>query len=155
MRILKIGNCPSLSGNSNLTYNIGHSDQGDLHFQLHANTGGGLFSRQWIPFMAIEGLLEGNITGRTLKPLYEGKSINSPGFVLAILLYENLVRPGSKGYIKSDFGPFKAAVQKLIDAGVDLKSQAEQAATSNKEVVGNEEPSATTTETTKPKKRRK
>lgn len=124
MRILKIEQCKSLSGGSLLTYHIGSNDEGDIYVRLYENSGGGLFSKQWIPLVAIEGLLEGNIASRTLRPLYEGKSINSPGFVLAVLLHEALVQAGVKGYLKNDSRPFWEAIGQLLASGVDLGTPA-------------------------------
>lgn len=53
IRILKVANCPSLSGKSTLTYHIGCNGQSDIQFRIVNNTGGGFFSKEWVPLNTI------------------------------------------------------------------------------------------------------
>jgi hypothetical protein len=64
-----------------------------------------------------------------LYPLFQGRSMNSPAFLLAVLKAEGLVKPlGDKkrGYERVDSAEFK----KLVSSAVDLAVDAEQAAES-------------------------
>ena len=44
MRILKTGECPSLSGQSTLTYRIGSNNDNEVYMSLKGNTGKGIFN---------------------------------------------------------------------------------------------------------------
>ena len=55
--ILKTASCPSLSGKSTLTYNIGTNANAEIQFQLMANDGGGYFNDDWIPYVGIQEVL--------------------------------------------------------------------------------------------------
>jgi len=124
MRILKIENCPSLSGNSNLIYHVGCSDQGDIQFRLYGNTASGFFSREWISMVNLEPMLsKEKITSGSFKPLFEGKSVNSSGFLLAALVHAGLAKSSegkSRSYVRCDPSTFTATMQVLIDSGVNL-----------------------------------
>ena len=124
MRILKIEQCPSLSGNSRLTYHVGCSDQGDIYFRLQDNTASGYFSKEWISFVHMEPMLSAEkITSGSLKPLFSGKSVNSSGFLFAVLIHEGLVErmPQSRSFVRStDPGKFFLAIKALIELDVSL-----------------------------------
>lgn len=124
MRILKIENCPSISGNSNLTYHVGCSDQGDIQFRLQANTASGYFSRDFIAMVHLEPMLNAEkITSGSFKPLFEGKSVNSSGFFLAVLLKEGLVQSTEgkrRSYVRCDPSAFIKAMQVLMESDVSL-----------------------------------
>jgi hypothetical protein len=129
-RILKIGNCPSLSGQSTLTYHVGHVE-GSTEFllRLFGNTGGGQFNRDWVPLAALRNSLaewpeERPITTALLRPLFRARSVNTPAFLLAVLIGEGLVS-GGEGNARTtgDPEPFLKAMQALIDAKVDLSPE--------------------------------
>ena len=50
--VLKTAHCPSLSGKSSLTYQVGfkRTEKGDpaLFFRIQSNTGNGYFSDNWV-----------------------------------------------------------------------------------------------------------
>ena len=97
MRVLSTGSCDTLSGSSKLTYHIGCVPDGEIYLRVIGNTGGGFFSQEWISLRDILTALkkrpEGKpITSILLNPLLRGKSANTPGFLLAVLLHEKLVR---------------------------------------------------------------
>ena len=97
IRILRTANCPSLSGKSTLTYAIGTDTAGQVMLQVTANTGGGYFNADWVPQRDIQAALNTQpagkaVTSGTLQPIYLGKSNNSPGFLLAVLLHVGLVQ---------------------------------------------------------------
>ena len=90
--ITRTGTCPSLSGASTLTYEIGTTEK-DTYYRVVGNSAAGLFSKDWIPLSQITDLLRnGSITSRALRVLYEGKSSNSNAFLLAVLKAEGIVR---------------------------------------------------------------
>ena len=98
MRILKTGECPSLSGNSTLSYNIGSNNDNEVYMSLNGNTGKGIFNKDWIALEEIDSLLAAEkrpITSGSLKELFDGKSSNSAGFVLAVILSEGLLKISS------------------------------------------------------------
>ena len=116
MRILKIDQCQSLSGNSKLIYHIGCSDQGDIYIRLQENTAGGHFSKEWISLVHLEPMLNAEkITSGSLKPLFAGKSVNSSGFIFAVLLHEGLVErnPRTRSFVRCDPGKFHEALMEL------------------------------------------
>lgn len=91
--VTKTATCPSLSGASTLTYEIGTTEE-ETFYRAVNNSAAGLFSKDWIPLSQITDLLAtGNITSRTLQALYDGKSTNSAGFLLAVLKAEGLLVP--------------------------------------------------------------
>ena len=124
MRILKTGSCPSLSGKSTLTYHIGHKGE-DVYLCLAENSKPGVLSREWISLHHIETLLaaeEYAFTSRSssLHTLYKGHSINSGGFMLAVLLKEGLVsyaKGQRRSYCRCDSSGFYMAIQKLQEKG--------------------------------------
>jgi len=92
--VIKTAKCPTLSGKSTLTYHIGQSGD-ELFIKVSANTGGGFFNEEWISLDRIREVLEkqaeGTITAVALYPLFRGKSANTPAFLLAVLIHEQLV----------------------------------------------------------------
>lgn len=93
--VLKTASCPSLSGKSQLTYNVGHDTAGQILFQVAGNTGGGYLNDDWIALRDIQAELQlqpKEITSGKLRGLYPSKSNNSPGFLLAVLKHVGLVQ---------------------------------------------------------------
>lgn len=106
MKVLKTGACPSLSGRSSLTYHIGcrhdlidktdaELNQG-ISFRIHANSGSGLFSDQWVPVSALKTVFDKEkskeaVTSSSLNSVFAGGSVNTAGFILAVLKAEGLV----------------------------------------------------------------
>jgi hypothetical protein len=115
LKIVKEGTCPTVSGASNLAYEIGSDADGALHFRITGNTGGGLFGKEWVAWSVIQPVLETDqpITAGTLKRagVCKGKSANTPGFLLAVLKAEGLVTPLEQGgHTKADPADFLAAM---------------------------------------------
>ena len=117
MRILKTSECPSLSGNSTLSYNIGLNDDNEIQLCLIGNTGKGIFNKDWISLEEIDSLLateKGPITSGSLKELFNGKSSNSAGFVLAVILSEGLLKISSNNerhYERIDQKEYRKIIQ--------------------------------------------
>jgi hypothetical protein len=131
MRVLATGTCETLSGSSKLTYHIGVSPDSEIYIRVHSNTGGGFFSQEWVAFedilQALKKRPEGKpITSILLNPLFRGKSVNTPAFLLAVLLHEKLVR-SMQGKLRRhelmDTSAFMAKVDKLLSSGADGKGK--------------------------------
>lgn len=120
VRTLKIGVCSTLSGKSSLTYRIGRHEDGTLMIRLAANSNPGYFNDIWIKYEAIRALLDKEpvgITSYVLNALYQGRSMNSPSFLFAVLKHEGLVKASAKKrrcYDVCGDAAFLAQVQKLI-----------------------------------------
>ena len=147
IRILKIGSCPSLSNKSTLIYHIDCNAESEILFRVTANTGGGFFNDEWVSFNAIQGAFDLQpkdkpIGSLMLFPLFQGKSLNSPSFLLAVIKAEGLVKPvGDKkrGYERIDSAEFMAEIEKLIQSKVDLKiDDAKPAASRKKSAAKNQ-----------------
>jgi hypothetical protein len=134
IRILKIASCPTLSGKSTLGYCLGCTDESEggapaIYLRIHANDGGGLFSNEWIPYQAIQQVLEKHpadkpITSFILHSLFKGRSANNRSFLLAILTQEKLVKQSAdkqRQYERIDPAEFIAEVGLLMASGIDLK----------------------------------
>ena len=93
LKILKKGTCLTLSGKSKLSYVIGTDDK-EVYIRIASNTGGGFYSGEWIAVQDIESALNktpDNITSLALFKLFKGKSVNTPGYLLAVLKHEGVV----------------------------------------------------------------
>ena len=130
MRVLSTGTCETLSGSSKLTYHIGSMPDGEIYLRVHSNTGGGFFSQEWISLQDILTALKKRPDGRPitsilLNSLFRGKSANTPGFMMAVLLHEKVVR-SMQGKLRRhelmDTSAFKAKVDKLL-SGAEGKAK--------------------------------
>ena len=131
MRVLSTGTCETLSGSSKLTYHIGCMPDGEIYLRVHSNTGGGFFSQEWISLRDILTALKKRpdgkpITSILLNPLFRGKSANTPGFMMAVLLHEKVVR-SMQGKLRRhelmDPSAFTEKVEKLMASGTNVKSK--------------------------------
>lgn len=93
--ILQTTKCKTVSGKATLTYQIGITPEDELFIRVNHNTGGGYFSKEWILLDHITSILsdvtDHPITSIDLFPLFKGKSVNTPGYLLAVLLNEGLL----------------------------------------------------------------
>ena len=128
-RILKNASCPTLSAKGTLTYQLGCKDD-KIHFQITANSGGGYFSAEWVSLSSIQECLANApqpVTSFAFSKLFTGKSTNTPAFLLAALVGEQLLKPRAdkqRGYEILDSAAFMAEVSKLIASDIDLKLEA-------------------------------
>jgi hypothetical protein len=127
LRILKIATCGSLSGRSTLTYHIGCSEaSGDIQLRLYANTAKGYFCKDWVSMALIDLLLneaKSFSSGDVQRLFFQGKSVNSGGFVLAALRHEGLIRTSEgslRSYERLDPSAWQEEIAALIEAGVSL-----------------------------------
>ena len=121
IRVLKTGTCPSLSAMSKLTYEIGCGPASDIQVRISKNSGTGYFSADWVTWDDLLRVLAKNagmpITCHSLSPLFTGRSVNTAGFLLAVLKHEGLVQVMEKKrrcYECLDGKAFITEVQALI-----------------------------------------
>ena len=119
IRVIKTATCKSLSGKSDLTYHLGVDADSNILIRIAINSGGGYFNQEWVALSAIQKILETYpvISSFSLRSLYVGKSTNSPGFLLAALKSESLVKlKGEKerSYVALDSDKFMAETLALM-----------------------------------------
>lgn len=132
MRILKINTCPSLSGRSELTYHIVCNAAGETYFRVVGNSGSGQFNADAVPFDQISNLLSEHptdkpLTSTAMRPVFRGKSSNSPAFLFAALKAESIVLLGADkdgGYLIGDMEAFKLAMAVLIASAPSIPDTA-------------------------------
>ena len=89
------GDCLSISGRSTLTYAIGrHKETGELHLRIVENSGKGMWFPGWASAKNIDAIVKGatELTAKSFHALHPGKSINTGGFVMAVLKDLGLIR---------------------------------------------------------------
>ena len=93
------GECPSLSGRSILTYAIGrHAKDATLHLRIVRNSGGGMSCTDWAESSRIEAIVKGGLelTAKSFQVLHPGKSINTGGFLMAVLKDIGFIRANAE-----------------------------------------------------------
>ena len=106
IEIIKIGQCSSLSGKTSLTYHVGKKKQ-QVYLQLQENSNGGFFCKEWVTLERLGVENNKPISSDSIQALFKGKSTNTGGFLLAVLLNEGLVQAvGKQSYRCCDPGPF-------------------------------------------------
>lgn len=127
MEIILEGSCPTISGQSTLTYQVGRK-RGDpasaLHLRIAANTGRGMFRKEWIPVSAVEEVIASSdqLSGRSFQKVWRG-STNNGGFALAILKDLGALRRVSADSHAHE-AVAGATVKKAIDARMSEKKPA-------------------------------
>ena len=112
IEIIKLGCCPSLSGRTSLTYHIGRREE-QIYIQLHGNSNGGFFCGEWVSLEHLGVKDQKPISADSIQALFKGKSANTGGFLLAVLLKEGLVEVVNKHRYRSlDPEPFILGVLK-------------------------------------------
>jgi len=136
IRVLATGTCDTLTGSSRLTYHVGSLPDGEIYLRVHSNTGGGFFSQEWISYRDILTALEKRPSGKAitsilLNPLFKGRSANTPGFLLAVLLHEKVIR-SMQGKLRRhelmDPSVFTDKVEKLLASVVQARGKAGKSA---------------------------
>ena len=125
IHILKTATTRSLEGSATLTYLIGEDNDGGIHWKIAENSGGGFFSNEWVAFADIQQAFadwsdDSPITSIVLRPLFHGKSVNTPSFLLAALTAEGLLAPLPKRkrvHQACDPRPFLASLDELRGKG--------------------------------------
>ena len=120
LKIVQSSKCKTVSNKSEITYQVGLDDKDKIFIRIKSNTGGGYFSNEWVLLDHITSVLSDvsgeHITSINLIPLFKGKSVNTPGYLLAVLLKEGLLAPFEEGkkrqYVFSGTDKFLAKVEK-------------------------------------------
>lgn len=126
MRVIKIASCLTSSARATLTYHIGCTADNKIYLRVVENTGGGLFSPEWLSLNAIQTAMnqaEIPLTSYPLIQLLQGKSTNTPAFLMAALKNEGLVRnlEGKvRGYEILDNSSFVTEMNALMATDVQL-----------------------------------
>ena len=106
---------------------------GEIYLRVNGNTGGGFFSQEWISLRDILTALKKRpdgkpITSILLNPLLRGKSANTPGFMMAVLLHEKVIR-SMQGKLRrhelADPSVFTEKVEKLMASGTNAKGKSQ------------------------------
>lgn len=80
--------CDSLTGRSSLTFQVGRDPKtNEPMLRIARNSGGGMFCKDWALVSTVDAELAkaDPLTARSLQYVHPGKSINTPGFLLAIM----------------------------------------------------------------------
>jgi len=110
--------CPTLSGRSSLTYHITLDAEAKVFIRIFSNSGGGYFSNEYVAFDRVLAIVEAHseqlpLTSMDLVPLFSGKSVNTPGYLLAVLVNEKVVLPSVSKQRQWIFGDVKAFIAKV------------------------------------------
>ena len=101
----------SLNAQGGVTYALLKDDNStEAYFCLLANEGGGYFSREAVPFAAIEACLSGVNTERAIpakvfRRAFVGRSVNNAGFLVHALRHERLLLPSPEAAHQHILGP--------------------------------------------------
>lgn len=102
INILQETSCPSLSGHSTISYEIGNcKDTNTIMFRITNNSGNGIYSKEWFDSGDILELIydaKGAFTWKILQPLAKGKSVNTICFLMAALKNERLIQSLDRRY---------------------------------------------------------
>jgi hypothetical protein len=98
VRVIREATCPTSSGKSTLTYQVGKDESGAIYLKVSGNDGGGFWSPEWVAYKSIEQAIaewpaDQGITSMTFRKIFRGKSANTPGFLVAALCAEGLLEP--------------------------------------------------------------
>lgn len=118
IQVLKASECSSISGRSNLSYSIGSDAQKKVFIRITENTGAGLFSKEWTAIVLPD---DKAITSGTLNSLFKGKSVNTAGFLLAVLIHEGVIKivnEKPRKYERNDPDDFNKWIQSVMSSEI-------------------------------------
>lgn len=120
------GECPSLSGRSSLTFAIGrHPADASLGLRIVANSGGGMFCDEWAEGRRIDEIVRGKseLISQSFSVLHPGRSVNTGGFVLAVLKHLGLLRISSENSRLHEHMPSTTFEQVAVNAMSQASSE--------------------------------
>ena len=95
IEIISTQKTKTVSGKSDLTYHLGEDDDANTYVRIWVNSSNGFFSNEWVPLSDIIELLEKQagaaFTSFVFDDLFSGKSVNTPGFLVAVLLDQGVL----------------------------------------------------------------
>lgn len=145
-RIVKIGTCLSLSERTSITYHVGCRDKDDVCFRIWDTSGKGVFSKEWVCASDIQKVLGQHkaLNATSLLPVFRvGRSVNTAGFLLAVLKHEQLVAQSpdeAHKYVRVQSEKFVAETAALIKSGISLDPVADAPATEKAGKKGRRKP---------------
>ncbi len=94
--VVKTAKCASSSGKSTLTYQFGLKAGEGVQVRFVHNSGGGMFCKDWVAMKEVMQVLRDPgsqevISAASFRPIYLGRSINTPSFLLAALKQEGVI----------------------------------------------------------------
>jgi hypothetical protein len=120
-KVIVTASTTSLSSTCDLKYQLGLSDSGDLGARIHSSSGTGFYSHQWISldeaWKCLTDWDHGPVTALALFPLWKYRSINTAGFILAMLVSLELLTPSEEKKRHWDLvseDQYQATVQALM-----------------------------------------
>ena len=122
--VIKTAHCPSRSGRSELSYQLGKDEALKLYIKITDNTGNGYFNAEWLCLEAIQHQLEKYsmpFGAQQIRNLFEGKSVNTLHFVFAALLSEGFLikdEQNTRQYRLGDVEGFKLRTESLSVPGL-------------------------------------
>jgi hypothetical protein len=132
VKVIHSATCLSLSGKSNITYQVGTDPDSNIYLRIYGNTGGGFFSPEWVSLAEVQQFIadapkDKPLSSWSLHPLFRGKSVNTPAFFMAALVHEKWLRilKGKKrGLEVLDEAPFMTKLEKLTAGKASPKKPA-------------------------------
>ena len=143
LRIIKIATCTSLSSRSTLTYQIGCIENPDgkvdIRFRIKSNTSRGFFSKEWISTNTIQAVFEKlppdcAVSSMNFNGIFSGKSVNTSGFLLAVLKAESLMVPVKgkhRAYLRGKPDEFADQIKRLVASSISLNDNDKPEAAGN------------------------
>ena len=127
-RILKKAQCSSMSGKTQLDYQIGADAKHAIYIRVTGSSGGGYFSSEWVCLRTALARMEEyaknfSLTSWSLMPLFNGKSVNTPAFLMAALVNEGLLSRSEENprvQQLNDSIDFDDQIKRLIAEGTNL-----------------------------------
>jgi len=118
INILQETSCPSLSGHSTISYQIGNcKGTNNIMFRITNNSGNGIYGKEWFEAGDILELIydaKVAFTWKILQPLAKGKSVNTVCFLMAVLKHERLIQPLDRRYEQLPAMEFQQRMKGLI-----------------------------------------
>lgn len=120
LRVLHSETCASLSNRSTLTFQLGRRDS-EFIFRIVGNTARGCFAAEWVTWTSALALLQSTtpLNATALHPLFAGKSINTSGFLMAVLLHVGAIKASPnqrQGYELADLSDWMARMGALMSS---------------------------------------
>jgi hypothetical protein len=126
IRVIQADRCSSLSGRTSIDFQVGCNESERIFIRVQRTSGNGFFSKEWVPYDSIGPLLVNPVTAASLRPIFQGKSVNTSGFLLAVMKHLGFVQSipeAFRGYQVLDNPAFDENTKKLIADGVDLTDE--------------------------------
>jgi len=130
IKVIKIGSCHNISGKHKLTYQIGCNESQEICFRVIENSGGGYFSSEWVTLPTVVSAIDTGPTPTTSSSLFsvfKGKSVNTPAFLLAVLVNEKLVElhtENTRAYQLTNHEAFITDIKKIAPVNVEIDNAA-------------------------------